>query len=249
MMPSVKRAPGTLAKAPSPRRGIFRHRLATRLWHWLNALAIFIMIGSGFMISNAHPHLYWGKYGANFDHAWFNPPHFPGWITIPSTYNLAFGRRWHLLFALVLAFNLLIFMVVSLANRHFARDYRFRKSELGRRHLWADIRNHLALRFRDPEHPAEYNTLQKIAYVVAIFVLIPLMILTGLTLSPAMDAAWPWLLDLFGGRASARSIHFITCWLIIGFIFIHFALVLLAGPIEEIGSMITGRIHPPGIEE
>jgi len=243
-MASVEPASENTAEAPPPEGGILRHRLATRLWHWLNALAVFIMIGSGLMISNAHPHLYWGQYGANFDHVWFNPPHFPGWMTIPSTYNLAFGRRWHLLFALILAFNLLIFMIVSLANRHFARAYRFRSSELGPRHLWADIRDHLALRFRDPERPAEYNTLQKIAYVVAIFVLIPLMILTGLTLSPAMDAAWPWLLDLFGGRASARSIHFLTCWAIIGFIFIHLALVLLAGPAEEIGAMITGRIRP-----
>lgn len=201
------------------------------------------------MISNAHPHLYWGKYGANFDHPWFNPPHFPGWITIPSTYNLAFGRRWHLLFALILAFNLLFFMIGSLINRHFARDYRFRRSELGLRHLWLDIRNHLALRFRDPDRPAEYNTLQKIAYVVAVFGLVPLMILTGLTLSPAMDAAWPWLLDLFGGRASARSIHFIICWLVVAFIVVHLLLVLVAGPIEEISSMITGWLRIEEIEE
>jgi Ni/Fe-hydrogenase b-type cytochrome subunit len=237
--------PGAPGLSPRSGRGRFRHSLATRLWHWLNALAIFILIGSGLMISNAHPHLYWGQFGANFDHAWLNPPQFPGWITIPSTYNLAFGRRWHLLFALILVFNLLIFIVVSLANGHFVRAYRFRKSELALRHLRADIRNHLAFRFRDPERPTEYNTLQKIAYAVTIFVLIPLMILTGLTLSPAMDAAWPWLLDLFGGRASARSIHFITAWLIVAFIIIHLVVVFLADPTEGIGSMITGRLDSP----
>jgi len=78
-----------------------------------------------------------------------------------------------------------------------------------------------------------------------IFVLLPLMILTGLTMSPAMDAAWPWLVELFGGRQSARSIHFICAALLLAFIIVHLAMVLLAGPINEIGSMITGRFRVP----
>ena len=97
-------------------RSIFRHRLATRLWHWLNAFTIFIMIGSGLGILNAHPHLYWGKYGANLDTPWLNLPHWPGLLTIPASYNLAISRRWHLFFALVLGFALLAFMVASLIN-------------------------------------------------------------------------------------------------------------------------------------
>ena len=76
-------------------------------------------------------------------------------------------------------------------------------------------------------------------------VLIPLMILTGLTMSPGMDATWPWLLDLFGGRQSARSIHFITAWLLVGFIVVHLVMVVLAGPINEVRSMITGRYRLP----
>ena len=78
-----------------------------------------------------------------------------------------------------------------------------------------------------------------------IFVLLPLMMLTGLTMSPAMDAAWPWLLDLFGGRQSARSIHFICAALLLGFIVVHLVMVVLAGPINEICSMITGRFRVP----
>jgi Ni/Fe-hydrogenase b-type cytochrome subunit len=238
--------PETSLEPPAPAPLVIaRHRLATRLWHWTNAVTIFIMIGSGLMILNAHPRLYWGQYGANPDRPWLITPHWPGWITIPSHYDLAFARRWHLLFALVLGFGLLGFMIASLINRHFQRDLRVRASEVAPRHLWLDVREHLAFRFHDAANPGAYNTLQKLAYVAAIFVLIPLMIGTGLTMSPGMDAAWPWLLALFGGRQSARSIHFICAGLIVAFVIVHLALVILAGPINEVRSMITGKWRVP----
>ena len=226
-------------------RSIRRHSVATRLWHWVNALSVVTLLGSGLMISNAHPRLYWGHYGANFDRPWLMVPHFPGWLTIPGHYNLALGRRWHLLFALVFAFSLLAFMVASLVNRHIQRDLKVRRGELAPRHLWADVRAHLALRFHDPERPGAYNTLQKLSYVGTIFVALPLAIATGLTLSPGMDAAWPWLLDLFGGRQSARSIHFITAGAIALFIVVHLTLVILAGVGNELRSMVTGRWRVP----
>ena len=234
------------AKAPSQGGTVFyRHRVATRLWHWINAITIFIMIGSGLTISNAHPHLYWGNYGANFDHPWLSLPRWPGWLTIPTGYNLALARRWHLLFALVLGFGLLAFMIASLINRHFQRDLRVRAGELAPRSLLHDLKEHLAFRFHDPANPAAFNIFQKLSYVLVIFILIPLMILTGLTLSPGMDAAWPWLLDIFGGRSSARSIHFIAAAGLAGFIIVHLVLVILAGPLNEVGSMITGRWKVP----
>lgn len=224
---------------------IYRHRLVTRLWHWVNALAVFIMIGSGLMIFNAHPRLYWGQYGANYDHAWLELPRFPGWVTIPSYYSLSGARHWHLFFALVLAFGLLIYMVASLLNRHFAKDLRIRPGELRPRHLWADFRAHLALRFHDPENPRAYNIFQKLSYAGVIFVLLPLLVFSGLALSPDMDAAWPWLLDIFCGRQSARSVHFIAMGLMSLFILVHLTLVLLAGPIDEVRSMITGWWRVP----
>ena len=230
--------------AVKPPRAVYRHRLPVRIWHWTNAVAVFIMIGSGLMISNAHPHLYWGEYGANFDKPWFSPPAFPGWLTIPSTYNLAYGRRWHLLFALVMAFNLLWFMIAGFATRHFTRDLRLRLAELTPSNLLHDVREHLAFRFHDAAHPERMNVLQKLAYCAALFVFLPTMIGTGLALSPGWNAGAPWLLDLFGGRQSARSIHFITCWLLIAFIVVHLVLVLLAGPVREVRSMITGWFRP-----
>lgn len=223
---------------------VYRHRLPTRIWHWINAVAVVILIGSGLMISNAHPHLYWGEYGASLDRPWWSLPRFPGWLTIPSSYNLALGRRWHLLFALVMAFNLLWFMVAGLLNRHFTRDLRIRAAELRPAHVLADVRQHLAFRFHDPAQPAAFNLLQKLAYALALFVLLPLMIATGLALSPGWNAGAPWLLDLFGGRASARSLHFLGMVGLVGFIIVHLVLVILAGPWREVRSMLTGWFRP-----
>lgn len=224
---------------------IRRHRLATRLWHWLNALAIFVLIGSGLGISNAHPRLYWGRYGANFDHAWAQLPRFPAWLTIPANYNLAISRRWHLFFALVLAFSLLGYLIVSLINRHIQRDLRLRRRDLAPEHLAADVRAHLAFRFHDPAAPGEYNVLQKMSYVLVLFGLLPLVIVTGLALSPGMDAGWPWLLDLLGGRQSARSLHFLAMVGLALFTVVHLALVILAGWRNELRSMITGWWRVP----
>lgn len=220
---------------------IYRHKLFTRLWHWVNAVAVIVMIMSGLMISNAHPHLYWGEYGANFDQPWFNPPRFPGWLTIPTNYSLALGRRWHLAFAWIFAFGLLAYMLVGLLNRHIPRDVALTRADVAPRHLWQDIKDHLRLRFGDGHG---YNPLQKITYGLVLFVLFPLIVLTGLALSPSFDAA-THLTALFGGRATARSLHFITMSGVALFILVHLVLVLLAGPINEVRSMITGwyRTH------
>lgn len=239
-------------EASPPGTAIRRHRLATRLWHWLNAVTIFIMIGTGIGIFKAHPRLYWGVYGANFDRPWTQLNDWPQWavslinlLTIPLHYNLALSRRWHLFFALVLGFALLAYLIVSLINRHIQRDLRVRAHELAPHDLIDDAKAHLAFRFHDPDHPAAYNIFQKLSYVGVIFVLLPLVILTGLTLSPGMDAAWPWLTQVFGGRQSARTIHFLCMVGLSLFTVVHLALVILAGPLNEVRSMLTGRWRVP----
>jgi len=164
---------------------------------------------------------------------------FPHWATIPSTYNLALARRWHLSFAWLFAFGLLAFMIRAFWNGHVRRDLSFTRAEIAPSAVWRDVKDHLKLRF---DHGGGYNVLQKASYIGVIFMLLPLLILTGLTMSPGMDAAWPWLLDLFGGRQSARSIHFIAAVAIVVFVIVHLLLVLLAGPVRGIGGMITGRM-------
>lgn len=222
-----------------------RHRLSTRLWHWTNALCLYVLFTSGLGIFNAHPRLYWGQYGANFDHAWLELARWGSWWTLPSSYDLALSRRWHLSFALIFAFALLAYMLWSVVNRHISGDLAFRRGEVKPSHVWRNIKDHARLRFPTGEAALRYNVLQKASYIGVIFVLLPLIIFTGLTMSPGMNAAWPWLPDLFGGRQSARSIHFIVAWLLVAFFVVHIVMVLLAGPLNEVRSMITGRYRLP----
>jgi thiosulfate reductase cytochrome b subunit len=135
----------------------------------------------------------------------------------------------------------LTYGVASLFNGHFRHDLTPRRSELSLQHIWHDIVEHARLRFPQGEATLRYNILQKFAYIVVIFGLLPLVILTGLTMSPGMNAALPWLVDLFGGRQSARTLHFIAASGFSLFILIHLTMVVLAGPYNEIRSMITGR--------
>lgn len=174
---------------------------------------------------------------------------FPHWITIPSGYDLQAARRWHFTFAWILAVALTLYMLRSLWNGHVRNDLHIRKWEWSPRHIWHDITQHAKLRFPTGEAAKNYNILQKISYIGVIFVLLPLIIFTGLTMSPAMNAALPWLLDLFGGRQSARSLHFLAAFGLVAFFFIHIMMVLLAGPINEVRSMITGKYKLPGNAE
>jgi thiosulfate reductase cytochrome b subunit len=221
-----------------------RHRISTRVWHWINAVAIIVMLMSGMMISNAHPHLYWGQYGANFDASWFDPPRFPGWATIPSTYNLALARHWHLFFAWIFAFGFLIYLIISLINRHI-RDLHVEAREIAPKHLIEEVVHHAKLQFPTGAAALKYNTLQKLTYILVLFGLFPLVILTGLCLSPGVSPLTGWAIDLFGGRASARSLHFLAASGIGLFIIVHLILVVLAGPYNEIRSMITGKFRIP----
>src|SRR4051794_37262925 len=145
--------------APLPRRIAYRHRLPTRLWHWVNALAVFVMLMSGLMIFNAHPHLYCGQFGANLDHPWlsFHDRPVPGWATIPSTYNLAAARRWHLASAWLLSVGLTAFLIPSLINRRAHRALAATPDELERSHIWHDIRDHARLRFPTGDAALRYN--------------------------------------------------------------------------------------------
>lgn len=215
-----------------------RHALSTRIWHWINATSVIILFMSGLNISNAHRRLYWGDWGFAPSQAWLEVPRFPGWATIPNFYSLSGARDWHVLFALVFGFSLLAFMISALLNGHMVRDLFARASEWKPSSIGHAVKEHLRLNFEHGD--GKYNILQKIAYAGVIFVLLPMMIFTGMVMSPGMEAAWPWLTDIFGGRQSARSLHFISAWLLFGFFLLHIVLVLLAGPIRQIGDMITG---------
>ena len=258
---------------PSPAL-IYRTKLPVRIWHWINAFSIFAMLMSGLMIFNAHPRLYWGHYGANFDAAWLVIGHrgtagflwlwgieipttgvlgyaqgtgqaFPPLVTIPSSYNLAAARQWHFFFAWMLVPSAIAFLFYAIISGHLRRDLALKPEERNFKHLWHDIKQHARLRFPTGEAARSYNPLQKIAYLGVLFVLIPVVILTGLTMSPTINAAWPWLVTAFGGRPSARSIHFLCAMGFGLFIAVHLLAVLLAGPLNELRSIITGWYRLP----
>ena len=215
-----------------------RHRLGTRIWHWINALAVIVLFMSGLNISNAHPRLYWGEWGFAAEDAWLHVWRFPGWATIPGYYSLAAARDWHIVFAWVLGIALLLFLAAALFNGHLGRDIATRRRDWRWDPIREDVRAHMRLEF-EPKR-GQYNFLQKVSYGIVLFVLLPLMIVTGMAMSPGMDAAWPFLSEMFGGRQSARSVHFIAAWLLFAFTVVHVLLVLLTGPLRQLRAMITG---------
>lgn len=227
---------------------IYRHTRIVRIAHWLNALCFLVLLMSGLQIFNAHPLLYWGQSGNNFDTPWFAlPGGFPGLLTLPSFRDLGAGRNWHFLAAWGLVINGAIYLVFNLINRHIQKDVLPRKDELKPAHLWEEVVHHAQFKRITGAAAKNYNTLQKLAYVAVIFVLLPMIVLTGLTMSPGFNAIAPLLLDIFGGRQSARSLHFIAANLLVVFLVIHLVEVVVAGAWNEIRSMITGKfVVPPG---
>lgn len=167
---------------------------------------------------------------------------FPAWATIPSYRDLGSGRVVHFFFAWLFATTLLVWLVAGLVNGHIRRDLLPRAEDL--RRLPRDILDHARLSFH---HTKGYNTLQKLSYGSVLFVAMPLMIVTGLAMSPSFNAVMPFLNDMLGGRQTARTIHFAVMALLVLFVFVHILMVLAAGPLNELRSMVTGwyRTDPP----
>ena len=179
-----------------------------------------------------------GFLGASRDDSGELAPHgFPSWATIPSYQDLATGRRWHFFFAWILALNGIVYFANLLAGRHI-RDFLPSLSEW--REIPHAIAEHARLRFPKGDAALHYNVLQKLAYL-SVIIAFPILVLAGLTMSPAIDATFPWLVSLFGGRQSARAIHFILAFYLVGFIVVHLVMVLISGFLNNMISIITGR--------
>jgi thiosulfate reductase cytochrome b subunit len=162
---------------------------------------------------------------------------FPSWATLPAEQDLAMGRRWHFFFAWILVLNGVVY-VANLFGRWHIGDLAPNLSDL--RAIPRTIRDHARLRFPKGEEALRYNVLQKLAYL-SVVVAFPILVLAGLTMSPAMDATFPWLVPLFGGRQSARAVHFLIASYLVLFVVVHLAMVLLSGIVNNLRSMITGR--------
>jgi thiosulfate reductase cytochrome b subunit len=257
-------------------RVVYRHTLPLRIMHWVNAICLLILLGSGLQIFNAHPALYWGQ-RSHFDHPWLamgarHTPDgqlrgvtrigshtfdttgwfgaskvagqptvrgFPSWMTIPGPQWLSMGRAWHFFFAWIFVINGVCFVGYALWTRHLTRDLVPTRRDW--RGIGRSIIDHALLRHPKGEAALRYNVLQRIAYLVAIFVFGGGVVLMGLAMSPRMDSVLGWLVDLVGGRQSARSIHFLCAMGFVAFFLIHIFEVIVTGLGNNLRSIITGR--------
>jgi thiosulfate reductase cytochrome b subunit len=164
---------------------------------------------------------------------------FPSWLTVPSGQWLAMSRNWHFLFAWIFVLNGLCYLAYALASRHLQRDLSPTRADW--RSIGRSIVDHLLLRHPRGEAARRYNVLQKLAYRVVIFVLLPGIVLMGLAMSPRLDAWWPGWVDVLGGRDAARTLHFVFAWLLVAFVLVHVFEVIVSGPWNHLRSMVTGR--------
>ncbi|TAN02924.1 MAG: hypothetical protein EPN36_14975 [Rhodanobacteraceae bacterium] len=262
--------------AQTLRRVVYRHTLPLRIMHWINAICLLILLGSGLQIFNAHPALYWGQ-RSHFTHPWLSlgatqsasgtlhgvtriGSHrfdttgvlgvskvdgqptvrgFPTWATIPGPQWLAMGRAWHFFFAWIFVINGVCFFLYALWTRHLTRDLVPTRRDW--RGIGRSILDHALLKHPHGAEAARYNVLQRIAYLVVIFGCGGGVVLMGLAMSPRMDSVLGWLVDLVGGRQSARSIHFLFAMGFIAFFLIHIFEVIVTGVGNNLRSIITGR--------
>jgi thiosulfate reductase cytochrome b subunit len=211
-----------------------------RITHWVNVLTFVALTVSGIGIVLAHPRFYWGEVGY-FD--------MPAAFELPLAVNkhhTSWGRGVHFLAAWIAVLNGLFYVVWGLYAGHFQSKFVPNRTQLEWKNITGVVGRHL--RLQNPSQESGYNLLQKLAYTSVVFGLLPLAILSGLTMSPGFTSAFPQLFTLFGGRQSARTIHFIAANLLVIFVAIHLAMTFLSGFRRNIMSMITGDYSRPPAE-
>jgi thiosulfate reductase cytochrome b subunit len=225
----------------------FRHSILVRVTHWVTVVAFLALLLSGVEILISHPRFYWGETGHSKTEAWFQIPIPSSRSTVPTGYGYVlpdqngWSRYLHFQAAWALLLTGLVYVASGWRSRHFRKNL-FPAPE---HRTWSAVttvmRKHLRLAPADEDDHRSYNVLQRTTYLTVIFVLIPLVILTGLAMSPAFNSAVPWVVNGFGGRQSARTLHFLVSIALVLFLFVHVAMVFLTGFSSRMREMITGR--------
>ena len=211
-----------------------RHSAVVRVTHWITAASFFALLVSGIAILIAHPRLYWGQTGALGA---------PSLIDLPIPFMIGhsgWGRYLHFLSAWVSVLTGLLYVLFGVLTPHFRQKLLPAKADLSWRRISRIVRNDLRLKRPTEEESLTYNAVQRLAYLAVIFVLFPLIILTGLAMSPAIASVVPVLRSGFGGQQSARTIHFFVAVALVFFLCVHIAMVCLAGFAGRVRAMITG---------
>ena len=222
-----------------------RHAAVVRVTHWLTALSFLALLISGLEIVISHPRFYWGETGTVETQPLFRLPIPSSRATIPNGYALTlpdqngWSRYLHFESAWVAVFTGLVYLVFGFWSGHFRKDLIPARPDLSLKALAAAGMRHLR-RGGSSDDAASYNAVQRIAYLAVIFVLFPVMIWTGLAMSPAFGSVAPMAVTVWGGQQSARTIHFLVTLLLVLFLIVHIAMVLLAGFRRRVRAMITG---------
>jgi thiosulfate reductase cytochrome b subunit len=243
--------------------GVQGHARWVRISHWILTASLLTLAFTGFVILMAHPRLYWGDVGndltpallelpisRNYQHGGWDTrtPFFEnagGPISANRTYDIfnqnGWGRSLHFLAAWCLVLPGAIYLLAGISSGHFRSHIWPNAKELALRLVWRDVVDHLRLRVPPASRGPHYGVLQKAAYSLVVFVAAPLMVVTGLAMSPAVTAAFPFLLRLFDGYQSARTIHFFTFVALLLFVLVHIVMVIKSGFRRQIRAMTVGK--------
>jgi len=234
--------------AETPR---LRHALLVRLTHWLISIAFLALLVTGVEIVLSHPRFYWGETGNVNTTPLFKIPVPASRALVPTGYGYVlpdqngWSRYLHFQSAWLLVLTGFLYVAVGILSGHFHRNLLPTFADLSPKRLAASIFEHLRLRRPSSEEAWSYNVLQRLTYLLVIFVLCPLVIWTGLAMSPAFVSALPGAVNLLGGQQSARTLHFFVSALLVLFLLVHIFMVFLAGFRNRMRAMITGRAAEP----
>lgn len=251
--------------APLPTRIGRGHAVWVRICHWVGVIAVVCLLVSGYAMLMTNPRLYWGEVGNplvppwlelpvshNYRHGgWSEPTPFFDTPDSPVSANRGYeilnpngwGRSLHFLAAWFLVAAGAAYLVFGLVSGHLRRNLVPRGAELAPGSLWSDLVSHLRFRIAPTTGGPPYGVLQRCAYCLILFVVAPLIVLTGLTMSPTITASYPVLLDLFGGYQSARTIHFLLFVALLLFLIVHLLMVVLSGLGRQLRAMTLGQKH------
>jgi thiosulfate reductase cytochrome b subunit len=240
-----------------------RHKLWVKASHWIITLSFLALVVTGFVILMAHPRLYWGEVGNDLTPALFELPisrnyHHAGWeksvsffkeagspVTASRTYDIfnqnSWGRSLHFLAGWLLVLTGVIYLMIGIFTGHFRRHLWPAGNEFKPQLLWRDFTNHLRMEIPSATKGPQYGLLQKCTYLAVIFFLLPVIVLTGMTMSPAITAAYPFLLKIFFGAQSARTIHFFASVALLLFVMVHVVMVIRSGFKQQIRAMTFGK--------
>ncbi|MGA8041219.1 MAG: cytochrome b/b6 domain-containing protein [Terracidiphilus sp.] len=233
-------SPPSISAAP-------RHAVVVRMTHWLTVVAFLALLVTGAEIMISHPRFYWGESGNANMHPLFSLPLPTSRPWVNNGFGTAmpdgngWGRYLHFEAAWLAVLTGLVYVLWGVVRGHFRRRLVPERGERSVGALWHVMAKYLRGGRAGEDEAHTYNAVQRVTYLAVIFVLFPMVIWTGLAMSPSFTAALPATASLLGGRQSARTLHFLITLLLVGFLAVHVAMIALAGFWKRTRAMITGR--------